>query len=74
MGMWNFVANSSCERPNARRMILARGVFFIRLKSDGVSGFASGSLSAAVWRWSSVIASRRLQSWSNTLGILHLVN
>src|SRR5271157_1948678 len=35
----------------------------MRVKSAGVSGFASGSASAAARRSSAVIASSRLQSW-----------
>jgi len=41
------VANSSCVSPSARRIIFARGMRCMRLKSSGVSGFASGSASAA---------------------------
>src|SRR5215510_1326691 len=48
-------ANSSCVSPSARRIIFARGMRFMRLKSSGVSGFASGSASAAAITSASVI-------------------
>src|SRR5262245_44360231 len=44
-------------------MILRRGVCRMRSMSASDSGCASGSASAAAWRCSSVIASRRLQSY-----------
>src|SRR5579862_2933972 len=45
--MRNRLANSSCVKPKARRMIFACGVRFMRFTSALLKGRASGSASAA---------------------------
>ena len=47
-------------------MTFTCGVRFMRFKSSGVSGLASGSFMAAAWRSASVMASDRLESCLNS--------
>src|SRR5580700_4702047 len=54
-------------------MIFTCGVRFMRRKSSGPSGCASGSLSAAARRCSAVMASKRAQSCSGVLLLVFVV-